>query len=43
MKIASTFTQVQSGELPIAVGIYLEGEQGLFEEIHVGVEKVEKQ
>ena len=38
----STFTREQFGELPIVEGIYLRGEQGLLEEIQVGVEEVKK-
>ena len=37
---ASTFTQEQSGELPIAECIYRRGEEGLFQKIQVGVEEV---
>ena len=40
---ASTFTQEQSGELPIAESIYRGGEKGLLQKIQVGVEEVKEQ
>ena len=40
---SSTFTQEQSGELPIAESIYQGGEKGLLQKIQVRVEEVEKQ
>ncbi len=40
---SSTFTQEQSGELPIAESIYQGGEEGLFQKIQVGVEEVKEQ
>ena len=38
-----TFTQKQSEELQIAESIYLRGEQGLLEVIHMDVDEVKKQ
>ena len=35
---SSTFTQEQSGELPVAESIYRGGEEGLLQKIQVGVE-----
>ena len=40
---SSTFTQEQSGELPTAESIYRGGEEGLLQEIQVGVEEVKEQ
>ena len=40
---ASTFTQEQSGELPVAESIYRGGEEGLLQNIQVGVEEVKDQ
>ena len=40
---SSTFTQEQSGELPIAESIYQGGEEGLLQKIQVGVEEVKQQ
>ncbi len=40
---SSTFTQEQSGELPIAESIYQGGEEGLLQKIQVGVEEVKEQ
>ena len=40
---ASTFTQEQSGELPIAESVYQGGEEGLLQKIQVGVEEVKEQ
>ena len=40
---SSTFTQEQSGELPIAESIYQGGEEGLLQKIHIGVEEVKEQ
>ena len=40
---ASTFTQEQSEELPIAETIYRGGEEGLLQKIQVGVEEVKEQ
>ena len=40
---ASTFTQEQSGELPIAESIYQGGEEWLLQKIQVGVEEVKEQ
>ena len=40
---ASTFTQEQSGEVPIAESIYQGGEEGLLQKIQVGVEEVKEQ
>ena len=40
---SSTFTQEQSGELPIAESIYRGGEEGLLWKIQVGVEEVKEQ
>ena len=40
---ASTFTQEQSGELPIAESIYRGGEEGLLQKIQVGMEEVKEQ
>ena len=40
---SSTFTQEQSGELPIAESIYQEGEEGLLQKIQVGVKEVKEQ
>ena len=40
---ASTFTQEQSGELPIAESVYQGGEEGLLQKIQVGVEEIKGQ
>ena len=40
---SSTFTQEQSGELPIAESIFQRGEEGLLQKIQVGVEEVKEQ
>ena len=40
---SSTFTQEQSGELPIAESIHQGGEEGLLQKIQVGVEEVKEQ
>ncbi len=40
---SSTFTQGQSGELPIAESVYRGGEEGLLQKIQVGVEEVKEQ
>ena len=40
---SSTFTQEQSGELPIAESIHQGGEEGLLQKIQVGVEGVKEQ
>ena len=40
---ASTFTQEQSGSLPIAESIYRGGEEGLLQNIQVRVEEVKEQ
>ena len=40
---SSTFTQQQSGELPIAESIYRGGEEGILQKIQVGVEEVKEQ
>ena len=40
---SSTFTQEQSGELPIAESSYQGGEEGLLQKIQVGVEEVKEQ
>ena len=41
--LSSTFTQEQSGELPIDESIYQGGEEGLLQKIQVGVEEVKEQ
>ena len=40
---ASTSTQEQSGELPVAESIYQGGEKGLLQKIQVGVEEVKEE
>ena len=40
---SSTFTQEQSGELPIAESICKGGEEGILQKIQVGVEEVKEQ
>ena len=40
MYFSSTFTQEQSGELPIAESMYRGGEEGLLQQIQVGEEEV---
>ena len=40
---ASTYTQEQSGEFPIAESIYEGGEKGLFQKMQVRVEEVKEQ
>ena len=40
---SSTFTQEQSGELPIGESIYQGSEEGLLQKIQVGVEEVKEQ